>query len=427
MDPAGIPDARRTRRFLLLLAATALAARLAVAFGIPESATDYPDARQYRQVARNIVEGRGVVIDEGRRAQREPGYPSFLAAHVAIFGDVELPVRVSQSVVGTASVLLLAMLGAALGFPRAGLLAAAAAALYPFLLYYTATLLRETPYVFLLLLHLLLVARGRTDRSPLLAAAAGIAGGLAALTHAGHLPFLIWLFPFWLLLPAGAPPAEAPANAPSSMSTSFNGKIPGRAWTWYALHLIIALGVVTPWMFRNAEVAGRWTMTLRTGEALYEAFGPGATGGAHHDRIAFPEGWMSWPEAERDDRLRAMAWTAVRNDPARAVRLAGTKFLRFWNVIPNDPGHRTPLLAAVSLLTFGPVLAGALAAAWRLRRRAPGEVLFLAALPLYTTLLHMIFIGSIRYRLPVEPALILLAAVGLTFRRDTAPATAGKT
>ena len=68
-------------------------------------------------------------------------------------------------------------------------------------------------------------------------------------------------------------------------------------------------------------------------------------------------------------------------------------------------------------LAFAPVLLFFLAALWRWPRapEAAGWILLPIA---YYTLLHAVFLGSIRYRLSFEPFIILVAAWGLSNLRS---------
>ncbi len=63
------------------------------------------------------------------------------------------------------------------------------------------------------------------------------------------------------------------------------------------------------------------------------------------------------------------------------------------------------------LFTYVPLLAAGLYGAWRLSAR--GWPFVLCWLPaVYFSLLHMIFVGSLRYREPAMLGLIVLAAAG---------------
>ena len=88
------------------------------------------------------------------------------------------------------------------------------------------------------------------------------------------------------------------------------------------------------------------------------------------------------------------------------------KALRYWSVIPNAPQFQkwwaSLGLAIFTLPMYGLAVAGAVIhrRQWRLWLLAAGPILFFAAV-------HMLFVGSIRYRLPAEYPLWILAAAGL--------------
>ncbi len=83
--------------------------------------------------------------------------------------------------------------------------------------------------------------------------------------------------------------------------------------------------------------------------------------------------------------------------------------MRTWNVWPNEPALRSWPARLAIVGTYVPLLALGLAGVWRFTRR--GWPYVLAWLPaVYFTLLHCVFVGSIRYREPAMLALMVLAA-----------------
>jgi hypothetical protein len=95
------------------------------------------------------------------------------------------------------------------------------------------------------------------------------------------------------------------------------------------------------------------------------------------------------------------------------LRLDVTKFLRFWRLWPYAEIYAKPLYVIVSLLTFVPTLIMTLVylAIW-------GRTEFIRIAPLlafagYLTLVNVVFVASMRYRLPIEPMMIVLAAVAV--------------
>ncbi len=99
----------------------------------------------------------------------------------------------------------------------------------------------------------------------------------------------------------------------------------------------------------------------------------------------------------------------ARANPGRVAELAVVKFARIWNVWPNEPSLRSWPARLAIVSTYVPLLACGLAGGWRFSRR--GWPFVLAWLPaVYLTLLHIVFVSSIRYREPAMLALVVLAA-----------------
>ena len=109
------------------------------------------------------------------------------------------------------------------------------------------------------------------------------------------------------------------------------------------------------------------------------------------------------------------------------MRVAIKKFIRLWSPMSHATEFRTGIYAIVSVASFTSVLALALVCVVRLWRQwrllAP-----LYLIIVYFTFVHVVTIASLRYRFPIEPLLILLAAepvVTLIERfRATRPAAA---
>ena len=85
------------------------------------------------------------------------------------------------------------------------------------------------------------------------------------------------------------------------------------------------------------------------------------------------------------------------------------KFLRMWSIIPHAEEFRSWLFRLVVAAGYLPLLCGGV---WGAIRYVPrGWPFVLCVLPAaYFSLLHMIFVSSIRYRAPAMLLLIVLAA-----------------
>ncbi len=357
----------------------------------PAAQPPFPDSLEYLSVAGNIAAGRGLMVGEASQIGRMPGYPAFLAATWGLCGGSLLAARVAQAVVGTVAVWLAWRLGRSLYGEREGLASAWLLAVYPFVVAFTPLLLAETVFAALLLWGMLSLRAAWDGRSGA-AALAGLAFGLATLVRASLLPGVLLFAVLWVLL-----------------SRFAKGAV-GRA----ALMVAVFAAVMAPWVVRNYFASGGHLVptTLRAGPSLYEALNPEADGGPMMDRIDW--GWgaegLSEYEQHRLWQRRAVAW--ARANPGRVLELAGRKAVRFWNPIPNAGEFRRPLVCAAVALPYvaAMVLAAVgLAGSWR---RANVHLILLLPV-VYHALLHMVFVSSIRYRMPVMPFVLVVAGHGL--------------
>lgn len=338
------------------------------------------------------------------RVFRMPGYPLLLAGLFRVFG-ADAPVmagRALSAVLGTLAVGIAGWWATQLFDARAGLWAGWIAALYPGGVSMGAFVLSEAPFCPFMLLQLALWGLAwratSTKRATALAAGAGAAGAIATLIR-----------PSWLLF---TPLALV-------IGLAFDNRRSRQAVMGLAICGSFVVCML-PWWIRNAEVAGHFVATtLQVGASLYDGLNPAADGGSN---LAFVPEFVAAERAagpaaaERDtfeyrlDRRMAMAAVGwARTNPLSAAQLALIKLSRLWNVWPNEPSLRSWALRLVVFCTYTPLLCLGLAGAWRFTSR--GWPYVLAWLPaIYLTLLHVVFVSSIRYREPAMLALGVLAA-----------------
>jgi hypothetical protein len=186
--------------------------------------------------------------------------------------------------------------------------------------------------------------------------------------------------------------------------------------------MLITLALtMTPWWFRNYSITGRFVpTTLQVGASLYDGLSPQADGSSNMEFVprfiaeqravdaaqAVQPGDTFEERLDRRMREASLAWS--RAHPGRVVELAGIKLLRMWTPWPNAGelgGTAAKLAIAVGYL---PLIGFGLVGAWRYGRRDWSAALL--ALPAaYFTLLHVVFVSSLRYR---QPAMLVLAILG---------------
>ena len=284
------------------------------------------------------------------------------------------------------------------------------AALYPGAVALGALVLSEAPFLALMLAQLCLWTAAWQARSigkaAALAVLTGLAAGAATLVR-----------PSWLLF--------TPLALAAAILFGGTGDASGTRRRPAALAAAILAGLVlamAPWWVRNARVTGHFVpTTLQVGASLYDGLSPTATGASRMDFVApMTEAERRHPAAaggrlsdgfeyRLDRRMGSEALTWAWAHPGRVAELAAIKLVRLWNIWPNEPRLSAWPIRLVVALSYLPVLALGLAGAvGSFRRSWPYVLCWLPAA--YFTLLHVVFVSSIRYREPAMLALMVLAA-----------------
>jgi len=193
---------RQARQRLLVLFVLALALRLGLVAAA--GAFTEPDSLTYDNLARNLVKGQGYtdtrpfkILDGSMTVP--PVYPAFLAAVYAVFGLHYGPVIVIQQVLGALLVVLAYLMAARLFGPRIGYWTGLILALHPWLIIYGNTLMTEALFTFLFAASMFCLVKGLSGGSVLCFALAGSVMGLAILCRASF-QFYFLLIPVVLLL-----------------------------------------------------------------------------------------------------------------------------------------------------------------------------------------------------------------------------------
>ena len=370
----------------------------------------FADTAEYESAARSLLAGHGI----GRDFPRAPLYPAFMALGFALFGAGNYTgVRLLQLAAGLLVVVLSMRLGYRLGGRPGAVLAGASAALAPTLVFTTAMLYPTVLYT-LILLAVTMVALG-LDARP--------GRGRAALL--GLFIFLLWMTDqvaaapiaavlLWLLW-GGRSPAPAPARA-----------------SWRARAGMVAIAVVTavllaaPWAMVQKRIPGRSSIFMEKAQiVLYFARTDPAlaqTRAVRDTTVVFrPLPTLQFVGRE---------WRLLREQPVPYVSDYVWEFVHFFQPMPDriqtQNAYTSSGAKLVTALYFVPVLifgvVGLLLGAARARARR-----LLALVPISTAALYALFFTQTRYRIPTEPEMLVLAALGIArlFPRFTATLAAG--
>lgn len=406
MKRIGLPSQRTTLLLLLLLAGLI---RVAAACWLQwqldhrwhRSFLIEGDANGYWELAGKLARGEPYAIyAPPRYVLRMPGFPGLLATSILLFGEHLFPARLLLSLVGTLACLWVYLLGRRLCDERTALIALALAAVSPVFVGFTPVILSETVFALSMLWSLwaaagLFAALRENKALPRVAGQVllvGVATGIAC-----------YMKPSWLL--------AAPVFAVALVL------ICRAVWLRAALAaagvLLVTVATLLPWGVRNLQVTGHFTLTtFWLGPSLYDGLNPNATGDS--DMRFFDEELLleRMSEYEMNRTYVDRSWEFVRANPGRTLELAGAKFLRFWKPWPNAAQFDDWRLKLIVAAYFVPVLGFSLIGVWQ--HRANAEILLLLIGPVvYFSLLHLVFVSSLRYRLPAEYPLLVLSAVGL--------------
>lgn len=357
------------------------------------------DADGYWRLAGKLANGEDYAIyTPPRYVLRMPGFPLLLAGVRTIGGGI-WEARLMLAALGAAGCSLTAALGHRLVGQTAGSLAGVYTALSPSLAGISVLLLSESTFAVAMLLNLWCFVRWlqASEQGPARSHQL-VWAGLCGITFA----LACYVRPGWLL--------ALPAALVFQLARS------ARRWRAVVKTTVcVACAALSlfPWAYRNHQVTGHWVVTtLWSGPSLYDGLNPHADGGS--DMRFFDEERLltRMSEYEMNRHYTTEAWRFVKEHPGRAVELAARKQLRYWTPWPNAAEVASPFIRIAVGLTYLPLVLGAAWGAWRFRRE--GLVMFIAVGPLlYFAGVHCVFVGSMRYRLPTEFPLSLLAAAGL--------------
>ena len=394
------------------------------------------DAFDYDRHGRAIAAGEGYpesvfVPGGGPTALRSPAWPYLLGATYAVAGEHVDTGRLLGALLGAVAVALLYAIVAFIWGRRTAIVAAALAAVFPPLVLLSKELFAESLFVTVVLAIVFCVLRYRHTRALRWAVAAGAACGLAALTaKSGVALTLVAALGVWTGRPRfSARGLLAPA----------------------AVALCAAL-VLVPWAIRNAAEFGRFVpVSTSTGFAL--------AGTYNETSLADDSDPASWrtpvivaeygplfrlpdvDEATLDTTLRRESIEFALEHPGYVAEVGARNLLRLFGtsgdavvgldgpVEQSGIGNRASAAERIGLAIVVPLaLLGLLALVrrppWRtgddarVKHRLPRGPLFLWLVPVLLIALAVPVAGLPRYRTPVDPFLLILAAIGAVWAFD---------
>ena len=375
------------------------------------------DPSDFSRTAASIAHGHGYppsnrAPGEGASAFRPPAYPLFLAAVYVVAGHTApADGRLAGAVLGVLSVALIGLIALRLWGRRVAMVALVIAAIAPPLVVLSTAVISEALVVPLILGAVLTALEARASpRRIRWAIATGVLIGLAALTRTNALILVIPLALAFIPHTAWRRP---------------------RSWTAPAVVVLATCLTIAPWTIRNAIVFGDFIPI--SDEAGYTL--AGTYNQVSRANARFPANWIEaehgaspeyarilrtarrehWNEPTYGSHLQAEAVHELESDPAYMLKVAYWNAIRMFDIAEirlarnNLANTDIPLAPALALMNSAPLLEVLALGSLLTRgiRRVP-RWLWLVPLTLLTTLFVS---GFIRFRAPIDPFLVMMAAV----------------
>jgi len=345
------------------------------------------DAYVYDRLGLSISQGNGYVNAHGRPFSfYPPFYPFFLSLIYTLFGHSYLAVRIIQSILGALTCVLMCSIGDRLKGHVVGLLSALVAVLYFVFIKSTELLLTESFFTFLLCAVVFYILKVREEKAGLKDyAILGLLTGVSLLTKSAMILFPLFLLPVFI-----------------DMKKDRLKR--------YLLMLFFFALTVSPWLIRNYNVFhGFIGVSTQTGIGFYSSYRPpeGIFGrlATSDDPVIREAGNISSPVL-RSNFLIKKTFEFISKNPAEVLKLEFKKILYFW--APFDweiIGGRWFNFIYVAFFPFFAI--GLFLAFEEFKKFYP------VLLPIiYFQIITLIFYGSPRFRLPIEPYIFILAVIG---------------
>ncbi|UCB56950.1 MAG: glycosyltransferase family 39 protein [Candidatus Omnitrophota bacterium] len=353
------------------------------------------DAIGYDDWAVNILEGRGFIDGQGQATSwKEPSYPFFLASVYYFFGHNYKAVRVIQAILGALICVAIFFIAGRTFDIKTGFIAALIACFNPSLIKISEYLLTENLFTFLLIAAIFFLLKQMQEQDYKNLIFLGFALGIATLTRSA-----IILFPLFILLFTGK----------RLVSRNPDTKI------YISSVLILVFSfilTVSPWTLRNWWVHHKFVPVVsRMGLGIYSSFVPkdGKFFGFDASDETTQKSELIHSEVERSSFLVKETLKYIKDNPLQVLKVEILKILYFWSPFDWEiVGYGVYNFMYGFVLPF--FILGVFTTFKRFKELLP------VYLPIvYTFLISLITYGSPRFRLPVEPYIIIIGASGIMY------------
>jgi 4-amino-4-deoxy-L-arabinose transferase-like glycosyltransferase len=329
--------------------------------------------------------------------RRAPFYPLFLSVIFSLFGHSPFVVLVIQAFVSSLMTLLLFYYARLMTNYRTALLTAVITAFYPIFIYYSGQILTETLFLSLFFLSMCLFEYSKNNKSLYSFIFFSIVFTFSIYTR----PIAILFIPAFLIS--------------DFLCKTFNRETLKQYVVIFAVMCVIA----SPWVYRNFSVLNHFIpLTTEGGVTFYFSNNIYSDGSGVYRPTVYQKYKDEIESISKDypnpiirqKVLYKRGVDFIKSNPKHYLTLMGDKFLWFWKVLPNTT-IRDKILSAFSYGLLLPFFIFIFLKNFTSKKRV---FLTINLFIIIVTIFHCTFAyGSTRFRLVLEPFIILLASIGI--------------
>jgi len=377
------------KKYLYLIFFVSLAVRLVYVLHLgPEKIS--PDASEWMANAISVATGNGY-----GDTWRPPGFITFLGIIFFIFGKSVAAVRIANSILGAFTCVLVYLIAKKTFSNTAGKISSLLFAFYPYSVAYTGDVLSETFYTFLIAVSVLFILKCSELPNFKNIFIAGICMGITGLTKSTIMPFFLFAC----------------------------------AWLWWRTKSfkvgffvgIFTLVAIMPWTIRNhfyykkvIPVSTMWRSFY--GSACDNAIIQESVGELDTPQpqeitaMAIPADYneiLKLPRMEQERVFKERSITWLKKNPGKFIWLIKKRAVHFWRLYPMQAYKWQKYAAMATSGIYIPLcFVGILLS---LKKNIEMSSLLIMLFVLFT-LVHVFFVVVLRYRVPIDPYIIIFAA-----------------
>ena len=401
---------KNPKRALTTLLFIAFVARFAFILMLQPDGYYFSDTRHYDSAAISILEGEGF----GERYSRSPLYPIFMAIVYAVLGHSFTAMRIVEALLGVLLIWFVFHIAKKIFGDAAAWASAILAAVFPHFILLTGILYATNLFTVLLAASIYMLIIAEEKESYIWLAASSACAALAALTF----PAFFFILPFWLLWLLFRRRTTMLHNISAAMFYS-----------------MVFIAFLTPWTVRNYHKYDRFTFVR---PVPHTAFPNLDDLDAQKERIESgfkdtTEYLKQNPNGTSKDNMGSIIGNYLRH-PGHSIKYMATELIHFWALYPDRLDTRSEeylqnirakderivslkstmwkVAQMMSVLVMLPVFLFAvigLFSSHSLERRKLLLVLTVAAISIGYSLIY----AEVRYRIPVEPYVLMFMSMGL--------------